>query len=260
MKIDYTNQRFKFASGFTQWLRSLQRKHRLQLQPTGTIDFGGLRRLIPVSRVFGLDRGLPIDRYYIEKFLSSYSDDIKGHVLEIGDNYYTKKFGNDRVTKSDILHVVNGNPKATIVADLTNADNIYSNSFDCIIFTQTLQMIYDVDSAMKQLHRILKPDGLLLVTTHGISKIGRREGKDKWGEYWHFTSQSISKIFLKYFLSNNLKIEVYGNVLSAISFLHGLATSELSRDELDYLDPDYEVIISIRATKTEQDKQQITDR
>lgn len=260
MTIDYTSKRFTFISVLAQWLRSVQRKHRLQLQPTGTIDFGSLRRLRPVSRVFGLDRGLPIDRYYIEKFLSSYSDDIKGQVLEIGDNYYTKKFGSDRVTKSDILHVVKANPKVTIVADLTKADNIYSNSFDCIIFTQTLQMIYDVDSAMKQLHRILKPGGFLLVTTHGISKIGRREGKDNWGEYWRFTSQSISKIFLEYFLAENVIIEVYGNVLSAISLLHGLATSELSKDELDYLDPDYEVIISIRATKTEQDKQQITDR
>jgi len=259
MAIDYIRNRFRFISEFKHWLRSVQRKHRLQLQPTGTLDFGSLRRLRPVSRVFGLDRGLPIDRYYIENFLSAYSHDIKGHVLEIGDNYYTKKFGNNWVTKSDILHVVKGHPKATIVSDLTKADNIYSNSFDCIIFTQTLQMIYDIHSAIKQLHRILKPNGILLVTTHGISKIGRREGKDNWGEYWHFTSQSIRKIFLNYFLTENVIIEVYGNVLAAISFLHGLASSELSKDELDYLDPDYEVIISIKATKTEQDNQQVAD-
>lgn len=221
------------------------------MQLTGTINFGSLRRVRPVSPKFGWDRGLPIDRYYIEKFLSNYSSDIKGQVLEVGDNYYTKKFGDDRVTKSDILHVVKGNPKATIVADLTKADNIYSNSFDCIILTQTLQMIYDVDSALKQLHRILKSDGMLLVTTHGISKICRREGRDDWGEYWHFTSQSILNLFLKYFLAENVKIEVYGNVLSAISFLQGLASHELSKDELDYLDPDYEVIISIEAKKTE---------
>jgi SAM-dependent methyltransferase len=259
MPIVHTIKKINFISEFTYWLRSVQRKYRLQMQPTGTINFGSLRKARPVSRIMGLDRGLPIDRYYIEKFLSNYSSGIKGRVLEIGDNYYTKKFGDDRVTKSDVLHVVKGNPKTTIVADLTKADNIYSNSFDCIILTQTLQMIYDNDSALKQLHRILKIDGLLLVTTPGISKICRREGRDDWGEYWHFTSQSILKLFLKYFSAENIKVEVYGNVLSAISFLHGLASHELNKDELDYLDPDYEVIISIQAKKTEQESKRITD-
>lgn len=260
MPIVHRLKKIRFISEFASWLRSVQRKYRLQIQPTGTISFGSLRRVRPVSRIIGLDRGLPIDRYYIEKFLSSNSSCIKGQVLEIGDNYYTKRFGDDRVTKSDVLHFVKGNPKATIISDLATADNIYSNSFDCIILTQTLQMIYDVDSALKQLHRILKSDGSLLVTTHGISKICRREGKDDWGEYWHFTSQSILKLFHKYFLAENVQVEVYGNVLSAISFLHGLASHELSKDELDYSDPDYEVIISVQAKKTEQDNKRITDR
>jgi hypothetical protein len=66
----------------------------------GQIRFGDLRRLTPISRSFGYDRGQPIDRYYIANFLGRHSGDIRGHVLEIGDDRYTRRFGGDRVTHS----------------------------------------------------------------------------------------------------------------------------------------------------------------
>jgi len=215
------------------------------------VRFGNLRRLEPFSRVCGFDRGLPIDRYYIERFLFAHTSDIQGHVLEIGDDQYTRKFGGNRVTKSDILHVTEGNPKATIVADLTCANHILSDTFDCIIFTQTLQMIYDVWAALRHLYRILRPGGVLLLTSHGISKICRREGIDSWGEYWHFTTQSIRRLFQETFPAANITVEAYGNVLTGLAFLHGLAANELRREELDYFDPEYEVLITVRAVKPE---------
>ncbi len=231
------------------WLLVQRRRLGLLRPRLGTVEFGNLRRVTPISLTFGIDRGLPIDRYYIERFLLARAADIEGHVLEIGDDSYTRKFGGDRVTKSDVLHVVEGNPLATIVADLTRADHIASNTFDCIILTQTLQMIYDVHAALRHLHRILKPRGVLLVTSHGISKIGRHEGRDAWGEHWHFTTQSIRRLFLESFPEAALEVEAHGNVLAAVAFLHGLATEELNADELDYRDPDYEVLITVRALK-----------
>ena len=232
-------------------LRSQQVKYRLQWPRTGELKFGSLRRTRPISRIFGLDRGLPIDRYYIEKFLSSNSKDIQGRVLEIGDDTYTKKFGTRLVTRSDVLHVVEDNPKATILADLTNADNIPSDTFDCIIITQTLQMIYDLHAAMSHLYRILKPNGIILATSHGITKVARRKGRDKWGEYWHLTTQSAWLLFREKFPAQNISVCSYGNILTAIANLHGLATEELRTDELDYLDPDYEVLVAVRAVKPE---------
>jgi hypothetical protein len=53
----------------------------------------------------GFDRGLPIDRYYIERFLQTHSADIRRHVLEVGDNAYTRRFGGNRVTKSDVINL-----------------------------------------------------------------------------------------------------------------------------------------------------------
>jgi len=216
------------------------------------VRWGTLRRLTPVSRVFGFDRGLCIDRYYIENFLAHHADDIQGRVLEIGDDAYTRKFGGERVTRSDVLHVAEGNPKATIVADLTCADQIPSDTFDCIILTQTLQLIYDMRAAIRHLHRILKPGGVLLATFPGISQISRYD-MDRWGDYWRFTDASTRRLFAEVFGPDNVTIQTYGNVLVACAFLHGLAANELSASELDFADPEYQVVITVRATKWNTD-------
>jgi len=162
-------------------------RHRVEDSPdVGTVRFGDLRRLNPISRVFGFDRGTPIDRYYIEKFLARYAADIRGRVLEVGDDSYTREFGGGRVTQSDVLHVSENNPHATIVADLADAAHVPSNSFDCIVLTQTLHLIYDVRAAVSTLHRILRPGGVLLATIPGITQIDRYDWAESW--YWAFTS------------------------------------------------------------------------
>lgn len=217
--------------------------------PVGKVKFGNLRRVTPLSREFGFDRGLPIDRYYIENFLASQADDIRGRVLEIGDNFYTRKFGGDRVTKSDVLHVTEGNPDATIVGDLTHVDHIPSDTFDCLVLTQTLHLIYDVQTALKTINRILKPGGVALMTFPGISQICIDEWKDYW--CWGFTTLSAQRLFEEVFPSTNVTIKTHGNVLAATSFLQGLATEELQKKELDHSDPSYQVLITVRAVKPE---------
>ncbi len=210
-------------------------------------------RVRPIRLDFGSGYGQCIDRYYIENFLARYASDIRGHVLEIGDSIYTFKFGGERVTQSDVLHVKPGNPRATMIADLTCANQIPSETFDCIIFTQTLQFIYDVRAAIHTLHRILNPGGVVLATFHGISKIARYD-MDNWGEYWRFTTLSASKLFSEIFPKDEVTVQAHGNVFSAIAFLHGLVSKELRQEELDYQDPDYELLVTVRAVKPQMDK------
>src|SRR4051794_16540956 len=97
--------------------------------------------LRPVSSMFGFDRGTPIDRYYIEKFLKQHQAYILGHVLEVGDNAYTRKFGKD-IRKSDVLDIKKTN-SSTIIGDLATGNNIPVSMFDCIILTQVIHVIYD---------------------------------------------------------------------------------------------------------------------
>ena len=222
------------------------RRRRLGQPEVGLARLGDLRRLTPFSRRFGFDRGLPVDRYYIERFLAVHAHDVRGRVLEVKDDDYTRRFGGQRVTRSDVLHIVAGNPKATIVADLTDADSVPSGAFDCIILTQVLPFIPDPQAAVRTLHRILAPGGCVLATVPGICQVDRHE-MERWGDYWRFTSLSARLVFERAFLPQHVSVEVYGNVLAAGALLYGLASSELSPEELDFHDPDYEVVIAIRA-------------
>lgn|SRR5262245_18924065 len=217
-------------------------------KPLGKTRAAMLNETQPVSRVFGLDRGSAIDRYYIERFLRDNQGDIRGRVLEVESDSYTKKFGGNRVQQSDILHATLENPQATIIADLSAADSIATNSFDCIILTQTLQFIYDLQPAVRNLYRILKPEGVLLATVPGISQISQYD-MNRWGDYWRFTTLSASRLFQHAFRKTDLQISAYGNALVASAFLHGLATEELQEHELSFTDADYQVVITIRAVR-----------
>lgn len=221
------------------WLRRLT---------TRRIRWGSLRRLQPISRVFGLDRGQGIDRYYIEAFLAQHSHDIQGRVLEIADAGYTRRFGADRVSWSDVLHAVPGNPAATLIGDLSTGQAIPTAAFDCLILTQTYPFIYDVQAAIAQSYAALKPGGVLLATIPGISQISRYD-MDRWGDYWRFTEASAQRLFGTVFGTKNVVIQTHGNVLVACAFLHGLASHELALRELNTRDPDYPLIITIRAVK-----------
>jgi len=228
------------------WLKTQWQTYKVS-PPLGKVRLGDLRRLTPISSCFGFDRGKPIDRYYIENFLAQYSSDIQGRVLEIGDNSYTYQYGGERVTKSDVFHAVEGNPIATIVGDLADAEHIPSNSFDCLILTETLQMIYEVRLALKTIYRILKPGGVVLVTIPGITSLCDKEWKQHW--YWNYTTLSARRIFEEVFPSTDIQVKTYGNVLAATAFLHGLTIEELKPEELDYQDSNYEVTITVRAVK-----------
>jgi SAM-dependent methyltransferase len=215
--------------------------------PQGKINWGDFGLVKPFSDSFGFDRGGPVDRYYIENFLESQSPHIKGNVLEIADNAYTLKYGGDKVTKSDVLHVTPGTPGATYIADLSKGDSLPSDHFDCIILTQTLQFIYDYMGALKHSYRILKKDGVLLLTVPGISPIDHGEWGKNW--LWSFNEHSMRLIFEDLFPESQFTIQTYGNVYAAISFLHGVGISEVNKSKLDVRDVDFDVIITIQLKK-----------
>ncbi|MDH3639406.1 MAG: methyltransferase domain-containing protein [Gammaproteobacteria bacterium] len=215
--------------------------------PVGEVNFGDLRRLTPISRHFGYERGSPVDRYYIENFLEACSTDIKGRVLEIGDNAYTTRFGGSRVITKNVLHVHDNNASAAFVGDLTEAPHIPSDSFDCFILTQTLHLIFDLRAAINTIYRILKPGGVLLATAPGISHLS----VDEWADYWcwSFTPSTLRRLFAETFPENHVSVEQFGNVLASIAFLQGLSTGELTREELDCNDRCYPLLVTVRAVK-----------
>lgn len=216
--------------------------------PTRRISWGSLKRIEPISRSFGFDRGLPVDRFYLESFLAEYSQDIHGSVLEVGDPGYTRRFGGARVTRSDVLHAVAGNPQATLVGRLDTREGLEREVYDCLIVTQTLHCIYDIQAAVRTLHWLLKEGGVALASLPGISQVSRHDA-ERWGDYWRLTPAAAVSLFEPSFGRANIQVRSYGNVLAAVALLHGLAVSDLPKGALERQDPDYPLLICVRAVK-----------
>jgi SAM-dependent methyltransferase len=224
----------------------ITRLKRLLTPRPGAIDFGDFARTRPVSADFGWDRGKPLDRVYIDEFLEASRADVRGRALEIGDSSYCRRFGTG-VTQQEVLHVDPTNREATIVGDLSEPDVLAPNSFDCLLITQTLHLIFDLEQAAAQLHRALLPGGVLLLTVPGITPIDRREWRDSW--YWSLTEMSVRRLFEPLFGSENIQIETRGNVYAATCFLQGLASEEVDIAKLRPTDDAFPVVVSLRARK-----------
>lgn len=208
--------------------------------------FRYLLKTQPYSRLFGFDRGLPVDRYYIEKFLESKKYLISGDILEIAESYYTKKFAHGAY-RSLILHSTEGTG-VDFVGNLATGDGIVNDVANCFIMTQTLQCIFDFRAALKNSLKLIRSGGNLLITVPGITQISRYD-YDRWGFYWTFNDMSLRKLFEEVVPSSNIEIQAFGNVKSAAAFLYGLASNELSQKDLDQVDPDYQVTITATIIK-----------
>jgi SAM-dependent methyltransferase len=206
----------------------------------------GLTSVRPLSKHWGWDRGTPVDRYYIERFLEAHAADVHGRTLEVKDAGYTKRF--DRgVTRADILDLDPQNPHATIVADLCVGEGIPEGEFDCFILTQTLQYVYDVHAAVVQCHQLLKPGGVVLATVPTLSRISPDDGLE-W-DYWRFTAASCRRLFGEVFGAQHVSVRTYGNSLTGVASLRGAAYQEIPRGKLDVHDPYFPLLVSVRAVR-----------
>lgn len=216
--------------------------------------WGDLRRTRPLCDKFGLSRGMPVDRYYIEKFLTANRRFIRGRVLEIGDSTYTRKFGGDHVERSDVLLPPPGGRGATVVADLATGVGVDFAVFDCILLTQTLEFIYDCRSALRNTLQMLKSDGTLLLTAGAIGHISRWD-KERWGDYWRFTPDSLRAMIGECTEGSEVQIQSHGNAPSATAFLHGLAAHEVPAGKLESQDPRYAIVLTARVTRSGPSRQ-----
>lgn len=232
-------QRFPFVA-------RLLRPNAESKRSPGTVKWGSLRRTAPFSRDWGYDRGTPIDRVYIEQFLASHADDVRGACVEVMNSAYTDRFGGARVTHKDVLDIDPANTLGTIVADLGEPDSLPVQRFDCIIFTQTLHLIPDMRIALANVWRALAPGGALLLTVPALGRHDIRKG-------FHHDRWRVTRTGLEWLLGGlpNARVDTttYGNVLSCTAFLYGLAAEELHPEELQITDPEFPLIVAVRAHK-----------
>lgn len=200
----------------------------------------------PLSRWSGFDRGTPIDRFYIEHFLADHAEDIHGRVLEIGGDAYSRRFGGNRVERQDVLHVDDSNPAATIVGDLAGSGLLPAGSFDCVIATQTLQYVFDVEAALENLKSALRPGGVALLTVPALAPVAPDEWRDHF--YWRFTLPSLRRLIEGSFGDRSAKIGACGNLYAASLFLHGACAEEADARKLAPTHADFAVVLTARVS------------
>ena len=206
----------------------------------GRLLSGAGRR--PFSREFGYERGTPVDRVFIERFLEEHRDDVVGTVLEIGDSAYTHRFGGARVTRAECLHL--DDPAASYTGSLDDEGLLPEGRFDCVLFVQTLHLLHDVDRAIAILSRLLAPGGTLLLTVPGISQVS----DDRWAETWSwgFTPYALRASLAARFADADVHVRGVGNVAACTAFLHGLAAEEIGADVFRTHDPAYPLVVCAR--------------
>lgn len=209
--------------------------------------WGNLRRLDPFSRKFGFDRGTPVDRFLIERFLARQSALIRGHVLDVGDDVYVRRFGGDAVEEIDIVDIDQRNPDATIVGDLACERTLPAGRFDLVLLAQTLQYVEDVPAALANCWRSLRPGGAMLICVPSMSRVDPNVRPET--DLWRFTPTGLGEVVRTAAPDASLAVYGLGNLIAAVAFLHGLAAEELRRSELSLDDERFPLVAAARLVK-----------
>jgi SAM-dependent methyltransferase len=208
------------------------------------VRWGDLRRVEPISRTFGFERGTPIDRYYLDRFLADEAEAIRGVVGEISEARYAEAFGAGRVQRIEVIDIDPGNPRATIVADLTAPGSLPGASFDCLLVFQTLQYTHPLGTALRTCLDALAPGGTLLLALPGLAPHDTHVPIE--GDHWRFLPAGVDALLREAAPRARVEVRGYGNLVAATAALHGLAAEELTPRELAHQDPGFPVLVCAR--------------
>ena len=144
--------------------------------------WGNLRRVEPFSKSFGSDRGKPVDRYYLDRFLDAQPRADHGPGAGSAGAVVHEAFRRG----PDESHTVDINPgfQATYVCDLADGAPIPSDYYDCFLAPNTLQHLLDLHPALRTMLRVVKPGGTVLASAAMLLPL-IPEG----GDYWRLTPE-----------------------------------------------------------------------
>lgn len=213
---------------------------------------GGRLPTTPLSRTFGFERGTPVDRVYIERFLEQHRALVRGRGLEVADTRYLQRFGPDggnEGVRASVLHLLPG-ANVDVVGDLCEPRTLPHAAFDVFICTQTLQFVRDPARAMRGIATLLDDGGAALITVPGITPRSRYDA-DRWGDRWRFTPQALTTLIEGEPALRAIDVRGYGNYAVAVAALAGACAEDLPAAQLsdDANDDDFPVIVAAAVVK-----------
>jgi SAM-dependent methyltransferase len=111
------------------------------------------------------------------------------------EKYGVKYLGADLSIVSDI----------DIEIDIEGTLQLKDESVDILLSSQVLEHVYNTDKYLKECYRVLKPDGNLIITTHG-HWVFHPDPND----YWRWTSQGLKEIIKKH----SFEIEHFSGIMN----------------------------------------------
>lgn len=198
----------------------------------------------PLSDDYGFSRGTPLDRRYIEDFLSSHRHLIRGAVLELEESTYTTRFGRN-VSKSDVLDIDPSNRHATLIADLTQPNSLPLSAYDCVILTQTLHLLPKPCICIDNCETTLSDGGSLLLTAPALSRISPTYPDS---DFWRFTPAGIHRLFEKHW-RGPFTVASFGNLRTSVGFLLARTVEETPEEAFANNDPRFPLTVAVHAEK-----------
>jgi len=157
-----------------------------------------LRERLKNQRASSYDEKIASVRNAVNSFSASFPD-RKIRIADLGCGEDPLFEGSDNV---DIYPA-----KGCVVADLNKEMPLKENTYDVVLAIDVIEHLYDVDTFVKNCHKILRTGGLLIVSTPNVlywrNRIELFLGSDRHfdheGEHLHFFSfRSLLKLLKKH--------------------------------------------------------------
>ena len=131
----------------------------------------------------------------------------KGNLLDIGagtgDFLLVAKNNNWNTVGIEPSEKAKAIAKAKGVELKSNLSELESNSFDIITMWHVLEHVPNLENQIKELKRLLKPNGSILIAVPNFKSFDANYYKEFWAAYdvprhlWHFSKTAIEKLFAK---------------------------------------------------------------
>ncbi len=151
------------------------------------------------KKVSAMDvRHLRLIREQVEQFLARHAkqhDVRRARILDVAPQDWAGAAASFRLAMIETLDI---DPRsgATYIADLCadNRQRISSGRYDLIVCTEVLEHLLQPFDAVREIHRLLKPGGVVLVTTPFNFRI-----HGPLPDCWRFTEHGLRALFAKGF-------------------------------------------------------------
>jgi hypothetical protein len=181
-------------------------------------------------------------RHYIDLFLERYDTEVHGRCVEFMPPYYRSRYvGRPNVTSYDTWDTADG-ADVSIVGDLTSAQHIPDGHFDTIICTHVLCNVAKPWLAAQEIHRLLAPGGVALVTNPMTLQGYAPHPND----YWRFTVDSLTLLFDGF---SRVETSAFGNAATVSGSPQYLMRNHFPKGVLDRHDRGCPSIVACVAWK-----------